>query len=60
MTSGVNLKNIKVVNELDPVCQMKTADFLKDTAVYKNETYGLCSSGCKETFKKNPEKYANK
>ncbi|MFC6269668.1 YHS domain-containing protein [Frigoriflavimonas asaccharolytica] len=60
MTSSVNLKDIKVVNELDPICQMKTADHLKDTAVYKNKTYGFCSSGCKETFKKNPEKYANK
>lgn len=59
MSTGVNL-NIKVVNELDPICKMKTADYLKDTAVYKNEVYGFCSESCKKTFKKNPEKYVKK
>lgn len=58
MTAGVDIKNVQVVNEEDPVCKMKTAQYLKDTAVYKNKIYGFCSSGCKETFKKTPEKYA--
>lgn len=59
MTAGVDIKNVEVVNEGDPICKMKTAQYLKDTFVYKNEIYGFCSSGCKETFKKHPEKYAN-
>ncbi|MDR2235944.1 MAG: YHS domain-containing protein [Chryseobacterium sp.] len=59
-TSGENLKNVKVVNAEDPICHMKTAEFLKDTTVYKNKTYGFCSVYCKDEFKKNPEKYAQK
>ncbi|MGN7865249.1 YHS domain-containing protein [Chryseobacterium sp. 22458] len=59
-SSKENIRNIQVVNEEDPVCHMKTAEFLKDTAVYKNKTYGFCSSYCKEEFKQNPEKYAQK
>ena len=50
--------NVKVVNEEDPICGMKTAKFLKDTAVYKGKTYGFCNKLCKEEFKKNPKKYA--
>ncbi|MDR6922859.1 MULTISPECIES: YHS domain-containing protein [Chryseobacterium] len=56
-TSGENLKNVKVVNAEDPVCHMKTAEFLKDTTVYKNKTYGFCNTYCKDEFKKNPQKY---
>ncbi|MFZ4930796.1 YHS domain-containing protein [Chryseobacterium sp. Mn2064] len=59
-SSKENLKNIQVVNEEDPVCHMKTGEFLKDTAVYKNKSYGFCSAYCKDEFKKNPEKYAKK
>lgn len=59
-SSGENIKNVQVVNEEDPVCHMKTAEFLKDTAVYKNKTYGFCSSYCKDEFKQSPEKYAQK
>jgi YHS domain-containing protein len=40
------------VNEEDPICGMKTAKFLKDTAVYKGKTYGFCNKLCKEEFKK--------
>ncbi|CAI9686418.1 YHS domain-containing protein [Elizabethkingia anophelis] len=57
---GPNLKNVKVVNEDDPVCHMKTAEFLKDTAVHKGNIYGFCSDNCKKTFKKNPDKYVQK
>lgn len=52
-----NLKGITVVNAEDPICHMKTADFLKDTANYKGKIYGFCSESCKDKFKKNPEKY---
>jgi len=59
-TAGENLKNVEVVNAEDPICHMKTAEFLKDTTVYKNKTYGFCSVYCKDEFKKNPQKYAQK
>ena len=52
--------NIKVVNAEDPVCGMKTEEYLKDTANYKGKTYGFCNSMCKDKFKKAPEKYAIK
>lgn len=59
-SSEENLKNVIVVNPEDPICHMNTAEFLKDTVVYKNKTYGFCSAYCKDEFKKNPEKYAHK
>lgn len=60
MNSSRENLDIQVVNEEDPICHMKTAGFLKDTAVYKDKTYGFCSSYCKDEFKKNPENYAQK
>ena len=59
-SSGKNLENIQVVNEEDPICHMKTVGSIKDTAVYKNKTYGFCSVSCKGEFKKSPERYAQK
>ncbi|WP_419869024.1 YHS domain-containing protein [Chryseobacterium sp. CT-SW4] len=59
-TSQENLKNVKVVNAQDPICHMETAQYLKDTATYKNKVYGFCSPYCKKEFKKAPEKYAQK
>jgi YHS domain-containing protein len=56
-SSGKNLENIKVVNTVDPICQMETAGFTKDTITYKNKVYGFCSAYCKDEFKKDPEKY---
>jgi len=47
----------KFVNNEDPVCKMKTAKHISDTAVYKKSIYGFCSSHCKNRFKQNPEKY---
>jgi YHS domain-containing protein len=45
----------------DPVCDMnvdeKTAQWKSD---YQGQTYYFCSSGCKQTFDKEPEKYAGK
>lgn len=59
-SGGKNLVNIKVVNELDPICRMETAGFTKDTTIYKNKVYGFCSAYCKDEFKKDPEKYVQK
>lgn len=50
-------KKVRFANAEDPICHMKTENDMKDTAVYKNKTYGFCSSYCKDEFKKNPEKY---
>ena len=50
----------KVVNAEDPICQMSTADHLKETTVYSGKTYGFCSKYCKDEFVKNPKKYIKK
>ncbi|MDM1549840.1 YHS domain-containing protein [Empedobacter falsenii] len=49
--------DVAVVNEVDPICGMKTAEHLSDTANYQGKTYGFCSTMCKEEFLKNPEKH---
>lgn len=59
-TPGENLKSVEVVNAEDPICHMKTADYLKFTTTYKNKVYGFCSKYCKDEFDKAPEKYAQK
>lgn len=53
-------KPVKFANAVDPICNMPTDADMKDTAVYKNKTYGFCSAYCKDEFKKNPEKYVQK
>lgn len=55
-----NLSNVKVENQLDPVCEMETSKHLGDTLTYKSKLYGFCSSKCKTDFEKNPQKYLNK
>lgn len=55
-----NTKAVKFANAVDPICNMPTEADMKDTAVYKNKTYGFCSAYCKDEFKKNPEKYVQK
>ncbi|GGG66268.1 YHS domain-containing protein [Epilithonimonas arachidiradicis] len=60
MKPKTDLKGVKVVNSDDPICHMKTAEFLKDTIIYKGKTYGFCSDHCKKEFKKTPAKYALK
>ncbi|MBB4806556.1 YHS domain-containing protein [Chryseobacterium defluvii] len=59
-SSKGNIKNVRTVNSEDPICHMKTAEYLKDTAVYKNKVYGFCSAYCKEEFRKTPGKYVQK
>ena len=51
---------VEVVNEIDPICGMNTAEYLSDTAEYKGETYGFCSTSCKDKFLAEPEKYVQK
>lgn len=58
LSSKLNIKDLKVVNEEDPVCHMKTSEFLKDTAIYKGKVYGFCNTYCKQEFKKEPKKYS--
>ena len=58
-TNGEKL-NVAVVNEEDPICGMKTAQFLKDTLTYNKKLYGFCGTHCKEAFKKEPKKYIKK
>ncbi|MCA4776178.1 YHS domain-containing protein [Empedobacter stercoris] len=54
---AVKKLDVAVVNEIDPICGMKTADHLSDTANYEGKTYGFCSTMCKEEFLKNPESH---
>lgn len=56
MPAGRTL-DVEVVNELDPICGMTTAEHLKDTANYQGKTYGFCNTMCKEEFLKNPENH---
>ena len=44
----------------DPVCGMEIEAKGDITAQYKGKTYHLCSSGCKNRFEKEPEKYIKK
>jgi len=46
---------------IDPVCGMMVKKSeAKVTLDYKGTTYYFCSSGCKEAFAKDPEKYVQK
>jgi len=46
---------------VDPVCGMKIKKSdAKATYEHNGETYHFCMEGCKEKFKKDPEKYAKK
>src|SRR4030042_3418385 len=46
---------------IDPVCGMTVKKSeAKVTLDYKGTTYYFCSSGCKEAFAKDPEKYLQK
>jgi Cu+-exporting ATPase len=45
----------------DPVCGMQIKEKEADgKSEYKGKTYYFCSSSCKETFDKEPAKYAGK
>ena len=42
----------------DPICKMKVSKDVPYKSDYKNKTYYFCALNCKQTFDKNPEKYA--
>ncbi len=45
----------------DPVCGMDVeASTAAGQSTYKDQQYLFCSSNCKQSFDKNPEKYAGK
>ena len=42
----------------DPVCNMKVhSEKASDQSKYKGQTYYFCSSDCKQTFEKSPDRY---
>jgi len=43
----------------DPICKMEVdPNTAKWKSIYKGKEYYFCAPGCKKTFDKNPEKYA--
>lgn len=48
---------IKIVNKVDPICNMEVDGTVKDTAMYQGKAYGFCNPMCKQEFKKSPKKY---
>lgn len=46
--------------ERDPVCGMQVdPKNAAGTSEYQGNTYFFCSSGCKQAFDKEPERYVN-
>ena len=43
---------------IDPICGMKVSKDSEHKSEYKGKTYYFCALNCKQTFDKNPEKYA--
>ncbi len=42
----------------DPVCKMEVDESSGIVSEYKGKRYVFCSKACKETFDRNPDKYA--
>ena len=42
--------------KIDPICKMKVNKDIESE--YKGKKYYFCALNCKQTFNKNPEKYA--
>ncbi len=49
--------SVSLASDADPVCHMNVKGIQADTTLYNNKVYGFCSDVCKDSFKKNPEKY---
>jgi YHS domain-containing protein len=45
-------------NGTDPVCKMTVKKGTKLLSTHKEKQYGFCSKMCKDSFDKNPEKFA--
>ena len=55
---GIEISPDKLAIKLDPVCQMPMDQHpISDTITYQGKLYGFCSSGCKEAFAAEPEKF---
>ena len=52
--------NVEFASQKDLSCGMPLSAGVEDTAHYDGKVYGFCSSECKETFLKDPEKYLAK
>ncbi len=58
---GVVAQQMSADKAVDPVCGMTVVKAnAKATYDYKGTTYYFCSTGCKESFVKDPEKYLAK
>jgi len=66
--SGSTEKDDEIINKKedaimakDPVCGMDVDEKkAAGTAVHEGKTFYFCSTRCKESFEKAPEKYVNK
>ena len=61
MTMAPNkYSGIDFASKKDLACGMPLSAGVDDTAHYAGKIYGFCSTECKDTFLKNPEKYLAK
>ena len=45
---------------IDPICKMEVdEEKAKYISIHNGKKYYFCAPGCKKTFDKNPDKYAN-
>jgi YHS domain-containing protein len=51
---------IEFASKKDLSCGMPLSAGVEDTAHYGGKIYGFCSTECKDTFLKNPQKYLSK
>jgi YHS domain-containing protein len=44
------VSGMTVVNETDPICNMRVKEHLSDTAMIDGQVWGFCSIVCKEKY----------
>lgn len=55
---SIDISPDKLSVKIDPVCQMRIDQHpIADTATYQGKLYGFCSTGCKEAFVAEPDKF---
>lgn len=59
-TSAAETSDLVWAGNVDPVCNMEIERDATDTVHYQGKIYGFCSESCKESFQKNPQKWAGK